>query len=131
MARPKTKDAEARSFRIRIDIRGVATNPSSQLFGLTPDFEQVVEMDTDTTVYSISKIVKLLMSCNPNTIEMLGCRPQDYIYKNDFGRRLLDNKDAFLSKRAIESKAKQFVFSRSYVMRLCTMIMHILISNAF
>ncbi len=86
-----------------VDIRGVATNPSSQLFGLTPDFEQVVEMDTDTTVYSISKIVKLLMSCNPNTIEMLGCRPQDYIYKNDFGRRLLDNKDAFLSKRAIES----------------------------
>ena len=86
-----------------VDIRGVATNPSSQLFGLTPDFEQVVEMDTDTTVYSISKIVKLLMSCNPNTIEMLGCRPQDYIFKNSFGQKLLDNKDAFLSKRAIES----------------------------
>ena len=86
-----------------VDIRGVAVNPSSQLFGLAPDFEQIVEMDTDTTVYSISKIVKLLMSCNPNTIEMLGCRPYDYIFRNKIGQTLLDNKNAFLSKRAIES----------------------------
>ncbi len=86
-----------------VDIRGVALNSSSQLFGLTPDFEQIVETNTDTVVYSIRKIVKLLMSCNPNTIEMLGCRPQDYIFKNEFGQALLDNKNAFLSKRAIES----------------------------
>ena len=32
------------------------------------DFERVVAVDTDTTVYSIDKIVKLLCSCNPKSV---------------------------------------------------------------
>ena len=54
-----------------VDIRGFAVNPSNQIYGLTKDFEQVVDTATDTTIYSINKMVNLLIACNPNTIEIL------------------------------------------------------------
>lgn len=60
-----------------VDIRGCALNQSSDLLGLT-HFEQVVDTQTDTTVYSFNKLINLLINCNPNTIEMLGCKPEHY-----------------------------------------------------
>lgn len=85
-----------------IDIRGIAFNSKRNLI-LGKDFEDVVNVDTDTTVYSFDKIVKLLCSCNPNTIEMLGLRPNDYVYMTDAGWELYDNKRMFLSQVAIHS----------------------------
>lgn len=85
-----------------IDIRGIAANSRREIL-LGKDFEQVVDENTDTVVYSFRKIVNLLMSCNPNTIEMLGLKNEHYIYKSRMGEVLLRNKDAFLSKRAINS----------------------------
>ena len=54
------------------DIRGIALNPKKEIL-LRQDFEQIVDLETDTTVYSFNKIVELLSKTNPNTIEMLGC----------------------------------------------------------
>jgi len=53
--------------------------------------------------YAFNKMVNLLLSCNPNTIELLGLAPNNYLYLNDIGKMLLDNKRLFLSKRAIQS----------------------------
>lgn len=86
-----------------IDIRGFAVNPSNQVYGLIKDFEQVVDTATDTTIYSLNKMVQLLTSCNPNTIEILGCRPEDYLYIHELGQLVLDNKKNFLSKKAIDT----------------------------
>ena len=85
-----------------IDIRGVATNSKRNIL-TGNDFEQVVDVDTDTTVYSFDKIIKLLCSCNPNTIELLGLKSEHYFYLTDIGRELIANKSLFLSKRAIHS----------------------------
>ena len=85
-----------------VDIRGVATNTKRNI--LTGyDFEQVVDVDTDTTVYSFDKIIKLLCSCNPNTIELLGLKPEHYFYLTSAGVELLNHKEIFLSKKAIHS----------------------------
>lgn len=86
-----------------VDIRGIALNPSYQIFGLLPDFEQVVDTNTDTTIYSLNKMVKLLIGCNPNTLEILGCIPKHYLYVNDFGQLILDNASNFLSIKAIDT----------------------------
>ena len=59
-----------------VDIRGIALNKKSEILGLDEDFEQVCDTNTDTTIYSFKKIIKLLMNVNPNTIEMLGL-PED------------------------------------------------------
>lgn len=85
-----------------IDIRGVATNTKRNIL-IGQDFEQVVDTDTDTTIYSLDKIVKLLCNCNPNTIELLGLKPEHYLYLTPAGQALLENKTLFLSKVAINS----------------------------
>lgn len=67
-----------------VDIRGCALNRKSDLLGLS-NFEQVVNTETDTTVYSFNKLVNLLINCNPNTIELLGCKPEHYFLLTDEG----------------------------------------------
>ena len=85
-----------------IDIRGITLNQKSDLIGLT-QFEQYSDENTDTVIYAFNKMITLLLSCNPNTIELLGLNPEHYLYLNDDGHMLLDNKKLFLSKRAIQS----------------------------
>ena len=85
-----------------VDIRGFAINSKEELL-TNQNFEQVCEDKTDTTIYSFNKLISLLTNCNPNTIEMLGLKDEHYIYLNDIGKTLLDNKNIFLSKNAIRS----------------------------
>jgi hypothetical protein len=56
-----------------IDIRGCALNTKQEIL-LGRDFEQIVDEKTDTTVYSFTKLVSLLINVNPNTIELLGVK---------------------------------------------------------
>lgn len=85
-----------------VDVRGCAMNSPSDLIGLT-NFEQVVDNQTDTTVYAFNKLIGLLLNCNPNTIEMLGCKPEHYFLLTDMGRKMIENRKLFLSKRAVHS----------------------------
>ena len=85
-----------------VDIRGCAINSPSDILGLS-NFDQFVNEETDTTIYSFNKLIRLLTSCNPNTIEMLGCKAEHYIYMNDVGREMIDNRKMFLSKRAVHA----------------------------
>lgn len=85
-----------------VDVRGCALNSCSDILGLTK-FEQVVNTKTDTTVYSFNKLISLLLNCNPNTIEMLGCKPEHYFYMTDIGREMINNRKLFLSQRAVYS----------------------------
>lgn len=85
-----------------VDIRGVAMNNASEIVGLS-NFEQFINTETDTTVYAFNKLIGLLLNCNPNTIEMLGCKPEHYIYMTEAGQEFIDNRKMFLSKRALHS----------------------------
>ena len=82
-----------------VDIRGCALNSKADIL-TNQNFEQFVNEETDTTIYSFNKLVSLLSNCNPNTIEILGCKPEHYMYLSPIGHELLDNKDLFLSQRA-------------------------------
>lgn len=85
-----------------LDVRGIATNSKRNILTST-DFEQVVNVETDTTIYSFDKIVELLCKCNPNTIEILGLKPEHYLYLSPIGEELVQNRKMFLSKQAIHS----------------------------
>lgn len=82
-----------------IDIRGCTLNSKADLLGMG-NFEQVVDAETDTTVYAFNKLLTLLINCNPNTIELLGCKPEHYLVLTPIGRQLLDQRKMFLSRRA-------------------------------
>lgn len=85
-----------------VDIRGCALNTKEEIL-TNKKFEQFVNEETDTTVYGFNKLISLLVNVNPNTIEMLGCKPEHYLYISPIGSELLDNKHIFLSKRCIYS----------------------------
>lgn len=85
-----------------IDIRGCSLNSKMQIL-TNEKFEQFINEDTDTTIYAFNKLIPLLCNCNPNTIEMLGNKPEHYFYVSQIGQELLDNAHLFLSKRAIYS----------------------------
>ena len=52
---------------------------------------------------SFNKLITLLSNCNPNTIELIGLKPEHYLYIHPIGQELLDNAEMFLSKKAIYS----------------------------
>lgn len=85
-----------------LDIRGVATNTRTNII-MGSRFEQSVDTATDTTIYAFDKLIALLCNCNPNIVELLGLKPEHYLYTSHFGQLLLDNRHIFLSKRAIHS----------------------------
>ena len=85
-----------------LDIRGIALNRKEEIL-TNANFDQFVDELTDTTIYSFNKIIKLLCNCNPNTIEMLGLKPEHYLYLSPIGKELIDNSHLFLSKRAVYS----------------------------
>lgn len=85
-----------------IDIRGCVFNRKEEILGLS-SFDTYADANTDTTIYAFNKLVRLLINCNPNTIEMLGGKPETYVYVNPWGQQLIDNREMFLSKRAAHS----------------------------
>ena len=83
-----------------IDIRGIAINSPNEIL-LGNDFEQVVDINTDTTIYSFNKMITLLTNCNPNTIEILGLKHDQYLKVTSIGQDLLNHRELFLSKVAV------------------------------
>ena len=61
-----------------IDFRGITLQSTSDLLGMTT-FEQYEDAHTDTVLYGFNKIVRLLLECNPNTIELLGLDENQYL----------------------------------------------------
>lgn len=85
-----------------VDIRGIATHSPTDIL-TRKGFEQVENHETDTVIYSLEKMISLLSNCNPNTIEILGLEPWQYLYLSDIGKELIDNRDMFLSKKAVHT----------------------------
>ena len=85
-----------------LDIRGCALNSKMQIL-TNENFEQFVNEATDTTIYSFNKLVALLSNVNPNTIEMLGNKPEHYFYVSPIGQELIDNAHLCLSKKCVHS----------------------------
>ena len=87
-----------------LDIRGIALNSKSEIL-LGKDFNEVVNVETDTTIYSFNKMLDLLTKMNPNTCEILGLEDWQYLYLTPLAKELLDNKKMFLSKKCIATFA--------------------------
>ena len=65
-----------------LDIRGCAALSKAEIL-CGESFEQVTDVATDTTIYAFSKLIHLLKDCNPNTIELIGLKPEHYLYLSE------------------------------------------------
>lgn len=87
-----------------LDIRGFAVEAVDALL-TGKAFEQVENKNTDTVIYGLRKFFHLCAGCNPNVIEMLGTKPEHVLHMNAIGKKVRDNSDLFLSKRAFKTFA--------------------------
>ena len=85
-----------------VDCRGCALNSKEEIL-TNKNFEQFTNDETDTVIYSFNKLVSLLCNVNPNTVELMGLKPEHYLYVHPIGKELLNNAHLFLSKKAIHS----------------------------
>lgn len=65
--------------------------------------EQVTFREDDKVYYELSKYMPLLLSQNPNVIELIWTEKSDILFKNELGDLLLDNRSKFLSKQVTDS----------------------------
>ena len=82
-----------------IDIRGIARNRRDDLLGMD-SFRQQTDNETDTVIYAFNRAIPLLANCNPNMVEMLGLRDEDYLMMDKLGNRLIQAQSMFYSRKA-------------------------------
>ena len=83
-----------------LDIRGISLELPQDLL-LLKESRNIADNHTDTTIYQFNSFIKLLVKGQPNMIEMLGLRKEDYLYKNYIFDELLKNKEMFLSQHIL------------------------------
>ena len=85
-----------------LDIKGCALNLKSDILGGS-SFEQFIDEDTDTVIFSFNKFLNLLYRCNPSAMELLGLEDWQYIHIDSIGQELLNNKKMFISKKCVDT----------------------------
>lgn len=115
------------------DVRGAALRSPRDIL-LNQNFEQVIDNETDTVIYSLEKFCSLLTSNNPNTLELLGLKPEHYLYIAPAAQSILDHPEWFLTKR-VEKSFGGYVYAqkkrlengldRKEKKKLCKHMMHI------
>lgn len=83
-----------------IDIKGVAVPPRRYLHGFADAFEQAESKDPNMVVYEIRKFFRLAADSNPNIIEVLWTDESDWRVITPAGRRLVEARSLFLSRKA-------------------------------
>lgn len=83
-----------------IDVMGFFIAPIEHYLGHkqseTHDF---FENEWDVVMYEFRKAIFLLGGNNPNVLNLLWLRPEDYLVVSELGAILLDNRDMFMSKQ--------------------------------
>ncbi len=85
-----------------IDVRGLCIPPAKYFHGYLEHFDQfqVHSPTQDFVDYNLVKFMDMAAKCNPNALEILFTDPQHHIKVTHVGRRLLDMRELFLSKKA-------------------------------
>jgi hypothetical protein len=92
-----------------VDTLGIMLAPTEDFFRFANVTETVVtkDPDPDCTVHELRKFVHLITKGNPTVIEALFMA--DYLTLSEEGKLLVDNRDAFLSHRAVKGSYLGYV----------------------
>lgn len=91
-----------------IDLIGVFMAPVNKYIGLDRPKETVEKFEGkfDLVSYEFMKTMKMLLKGNPNVFTLLWLKEDHYLYKNFYGRALVDNRNLFVSKRVYRAFSK-------------------------
>jgi hypothetical protein len=95
-----------------VDLGGVCIPPKEFIIGYD-HFEQwenknytnfkaynKLKKSAEITIFALHKFINLAFNCNPNVIEHLFVNPTHIMHCNDYGKKLIENRNLFLTKRA-------------------------------
>ncbi len=86
------------------DVMGVYVGPLEHYLGFgRKDVYEKWEGEWDCVFYELRKFIGLLLNCNPNVLSLLWLKPNGIIYENSLGKRLRENRDLFVTKKAYHS----------------------------
>lgn len=83
-----------------LDIRIVVMPTKEEIFGVN-SFEQYKLPENDTVILSLSKLAKLLLKSNPDTLSIVGIQQEYTLYKHTIYDKILNNINYFLTKKLI------------------------------
>lgn len=86
------------------DVMGVFIPPIDHYFGFNKKEHHEKQIkEWDAVSYELRKFVNLLANSNPNVLSLLWLTENNYIEVTDLGRKLIDNRELFVSKRIFHS----------------------------
>lgn len=96
-----------------VDIKGVYLNPTKKVLsiGYDPQHTTKDNADPDWVYHEVGKFMKLVMSGNPTVTELLYL--DEYTKLTPVGQLLIDNRDAFLSTKAVMNAYRGYAFSQA------------------
>ena len=96
-----------------IDIKGVYLLPTKKVLSLGFDIQHTTKdnVNPDWVYHEVGKFMKLVMSGNPTVTELLYL--DNYTAMTPIGQMLIDNRDAFLSTKAVMNAYRGYAFSQA------------------
>lgn len=107
------------------DYKGICIPPKEYFYGVHSIFDQAISgaPEPDVTIFDIRKFFKLASVCNPSSIEIIFTEDVDHIVCTKLGRKIIDNRDLFLSKKV------RFTYTGYSVSQLKRMKLHYSYNN--
>lgn len=87
-----------------VDLMGIVVPPPRHVIGLGQWQHWVHQKDElDVVLYSAHKMVSLMLKQNPNVLGFLWLEPEHIVHRSPWFDRLVESRDAFISKGAYKS----------------------------
>lgn len=101
-----TKDSD-------VDIKGVYLLPISEVLGIRFDPQHTTKdhVDPDWVYHEVGKFMKLVAGGNPTVTELLYL--EEYTVLTEVGQLLIDNREIFLSTRAVTAAYRGYAFGQA------------------
>lgn len=96
-----------------VDIKGVYLLPTEEVLkiGFDPQHTTKDHVDPDWVYHEVGKFMKLVISGNPTVTELLYL--DEYTQLSPIGQMLIDNRDAFLSTKAVMNAYRGYAFAQA------------------
>ena len=96
-----------------IDIKGIYLLPTKEVLsmGFDPQHTTKDHADPDWVYHEVGKFMKLVINGNPTVTELLYLN--EYTKMTPIGQMLVDNRDAFLSTKAVTNAYSGYAFSQA------------------
>lgn len=96
-----------------IDLKGIYILPTREVLKMGFDQKRTTidGTDPDVVYHEVGKFMKLVVSGNPTVTELLYL--SEYTELSPIGQMLIDNRDAFLSTKAVMNAYRGYAFSQT------------------